>query len=107
MRARLLRLALPLIVLSGCGMTSSDLTAPPDKGVASPAPDTQRWVVVLDDPRPARRQGWSTGVGYTGSTRYDEDPALQRLAARVPIVRGRMIPTSLAQFRKPLVATRL
>ncbi|MEL6302251.1 MAG: S8 family serine peptidase [Pseudomonadota bacterium] len=38
------------------------------------------WIVVLADPRPPRRRGWSSGTGYASRYAYDDDPALQRLA---------------------------
>ncbi|MEL6226288.1 MAG: S8 family serine peptidase [Pseudomonadota bacterium] len=49
-----------------------------------PAPEFENaWVVVLDDPRPPRRRGWSSGSGYGGQYAYDQDPALKRLAERI------------------------
>ena len=41
------------------------------------------WVLVLHDPRPPRRRGWASGVGYSGPRHYDSDPALDRLVRRV------------------------
>ncbi len=38
------------------------------------------WIVVLTDTRPERRRGWSSGVGYSGSYNYADDPKLARLA---------------------------
>ena len=57
----------------------------PEAERAAAAPDgagegVEEWVVVLTDPRPARRRGWAAGVGYTGSVQYEDDPTLQRLA---------------------------
>ncbi len=52
--------------------------AKPDDGVAA-----NRWVVVLEDPRPPRRRGWAGGVGYGGRYAYEVDPALQRLAKAI------------------------
>ncbi len=42
--------------------------------------DSPEWVVVLEDPRPPRQRGWAAGVSYAGSARYEEHPALARLA---------------------------
>lgn len=51
---------------------------PPD-----PAISETGWVVVLDDPRPPRRRGWASGVGYAGRFAYENDPALTRLARAI------------------------
>lgn len=40
----------------------------------------EEWVVVLKDPRPERRKGWSSGVGYSGTYNYADDPKLGKLA---------------------------
>lgn len=46
--------------------------------------DAERgWVVVLDDPRPPRRRGWASGVGYGGRFAYEQDPTLARLARAI------------------------
>lgn len=47
------------------------------------AESSDEWVVVLEDERPDRRLGWSTGAGYSGSYDYASDPQLTRLARRV------------------------
>ena len=41
--------------------------------------EAERWVLVLEDPRPARKQGWSGSPGYQAQRSYDNDPALRRL----------------------------
>ncbi|MEM8683750.1 MAG: S8 family serine peptidase [Pseudomonadota bacterium] len=41
------------------------------------------WVIVMTDSRPERRRGWSSGVGYTGTYSYADDPELKRLARRL------------------------
>ncbi len=41
------------------------------------------WIVVLEDTRSDRRRGWASGVGYTGSYNYAEDPKLARLARAI------------------------
>lgn len=46
-------------------------------------PAVTEWVVVMTDTRPERRRGWSSGVGYSGTYNYAEDPELLRLARRL------------------------
>ncbi len=51
---------------------------------AEPArPWQDEWIVVLDDTRPERRRGWSSGVGYSGNFNYADDPKLARLARSI------------------------
>ncbi|MEO1035450.1 MAG: S8 family serine peptidase [Pseudomonadota bacterium] len=38
------------------------------------------WIVVLEDPRPARQTGWSSGQGYRTRRPYNLDRRLDRLA---------------------------
>ncbi len=45
--------------------------------------DADEWIVVLTDTRPSRRKGWSSGVGYSGSYNYADDPKLHRLAKNI------------------------
>ena len=42
--------------------------------------ETTRWIIAVADPRSARRRGWATGPGYSGTYNYANDPALERLA---------------------------
>ena len=56
------------------------VAAVPAAAQDEPAAAVDRWVVVLADPRPPRRQGWAAGAGYAGNQRYDQDPQLRRLA---------------------------
>ncbi len=46
-------------------------------------PATDEWIIVLKDSRPDRRRGWPSGVGYSGSYNYADDPQLRRLAKKV------------------------
>ncbi|MDJ0917909.1 MAG: S8 family serine peptidase [Woeseiaceae bacterium] len=43
-------------------------------------PGVSEWIVVMTDTRSSRRKGWSSGVGYSGSYNYANDPKLRRLA---------------------------
>ncbi len=46
-------------------------------------PAVTEWVVVMTDTRPERRRGWSSGVGYSGSFNYANDPELKRIAKKL------------------------
>ena len=72
-------LALLLCLLQIAGISlAGELGADPAQGERS-----GQWVVVLDDPRPARQRGWSSGVGYQGGFDYTASPRLTRLAASI------------------------
>lgn len=47
------------------------------------APPTQEWVVVMHDPRSARRRARIGGIGYSADPSYDGDPQLQRAARKL------------------------
>lgn len=66
-----------LILTALVFVATGTLTATADETVAS------EWVVVMTDTRPERRRGWSSGVGYSGTYNYAEDPELKRLARRL------------------------
>lgn len=50
--------------------------------VTSAAEEVQEWVVVLDDPRPARLQGWQAS-NYSGGSNYNSSLEFRRFAERV------------------------
>ena len=54
-----------------------------DEAVETPEPSVARWIVVVDDVRPARRRGWAGGSDYRGRFAYDDDLQLARLARRI------------------------
>ena len=53
-----------------------------DRSASDPA-GVDQWIVVLTDTRASRRKGWSSGVGYSGSYDYANDPKLKRLARSI------------------------
>ncbi len=63
-----------LVLLLGSCLLASAAFAEEDLG------GIDEWIVVLKDTRPERRRGWSSGVGYSGSYSYADDPKLKRLA---------------------------
>ena len=69
---KLLRTSIVAMMLIAAAPAQS---AEPSATVAS-----DEWIIVLKDPRPDRRRGWSSGVGYSGSYNYASDPQLKRLA---------------------------
>ncbi len=44
---------------------------------------SQRWLVVLNDPRPQRLKGWGRVGRYSASIKYDKGLALQRLSKSI------------------------
>lgn len=56
------------------------LALAPPTGARADEASVDEWIVVLKDTRPDRRRGWSSGVGYSGSYSYADDPKLKRLA---------------------------
>ncbi len=54
-------------------------------GIADEADESRadEWIVVMTDTRSSRRKGWSSGVGYSGSYNYANDPKLKRLATKL------------------------
>ncbi len=71
------RLVFPAVFLSAAAWSSPLAGAQPDE------PWHEEWIVVLEDTRSDRRRGWASGVGYSGSYNYAEDPKLARLTRAI------------------------
>ena len=59
------------------------IAGPANGSEPADAPAADEWIIVLKDSRSDRRRGWSSGVGYSGSYNYADDPQLRRLAKGV------------------------
>ena len=59
------------------------IAGPANGSEPADAPAADEWIIVLKDSRSDRRRGWSSGVGYSGSYNYADDPQLRRLAKRI------------------------
>ncbi len=77
MLRRAILLLLPLVLLFGVTDTRASDASELEQDASN------QWIVVLSDTRSSRRKGWSSGVGYSGSYNYANDPKLRRLASKV------------------------
>lgn len=71
------------ILLLGCAALLLGSAGAASGSEPADTPAADEWIIVLKDSRADRRRGWSSGVGYSGSYNYADDPQLRRLAKRV------------------------
>ena len=70
-----------LVIFAFLCLSQSIANAQNELSLASDA-DSKEWVVVLDDPRPKRLQGWQR-TGYRGSSNYRSAVELKRFGGRL------------------------